>query len=48
LTPARFLDRNKDRGAIIPGARADFVALTPELDVIATWLAGSPEYVKSN
>ena len=48
LTPARFLGRNRERGALIPGARADLVALTPELSVIATWLAGNGEFVKSN
>jgi N-acetylglucosamine-6-phosphate deacetylase len=43
LTPARFLGRDKERGALVPGARADLVALSPELDVIGTWLAGSAE-----
>lgn len=47
LTPARFLGRDRERGALIPGARADLVALTPDLHVIATWLAGSVEYVKT-
>jgi N-acetylglucosamine-6-phosphate deacetylase len=40
LTPARFLGRDRERGALMPGARADLVALTPGLDVVATWLAG--------
>jgi N-acetylglucosamine-6-phosphate deacetylase len=48
LTPARFLGRDRERGALIPGARADLVALTQELYVIATWLAGSVEYVENN
>ena len=48
LTPARFLGRDRERGALIPGARADLVALTSDLHVIATWLAGSVEYVKTN
>jgi N-acetylglucosamine-6-phosphate deacetylase len=47
LTPARFLGLDKERGALVPGARADFVALTRGLDVIATWLDGSTDEVKS-
>jgi N-acetylglucosamine-6-phosphate deacetylase len=41
LTPARFLGLDNERGALKPGARADFVALTKELNVVATWLDGS-------
>jgi N-acetylglucosamine-6-phosphate deacetylase len=40
LTPARFLGLDDERGVLRPGARADFVALTPELSVVATWLGG--------
>jgi N-acetylglucosamine-6-phosphate deacetylase len=40
LTPARFLGLEGERGAFIYGARADMVALTPELDVIGTWVDG--------
>lgn len=40
LTPARFLGLDKERGALVPGACADFIALTQELNVIATWLDG--------
>jgi N-acetylglucosamine-6-phosphate deacetylase len=29
-----------DRGRLVPGARADLVALGPDLDVEATWVAG--------
>ncbi len=43
LTPARFLGLDKERGALIPGARADLVALTPGLEVIAAWLDGNPD-----
>jgi N-acetylglucosamine-6-phosphate deacetylase len=43
LTPARFLDLDNERGALIPGARADIVALTQELRVVATWLDGTTE-----
>ena len=43
LTPARFLGLERERGAFIRGARADMVALTPELDVIGTWLDGAEE-----
>jgi N-acetylglucosamine-6-phosphate deacetylase len=48
LTPARFLGRSDERGALIPGSRADFVALSAELNVIATWLAGSSDDLKIN
>jgi N-acetylglucosamine-6-phosphate deacetylase len=40
LTPARFLGVDDERGALIPGARADLVALDQELAVIATWIDG--------
>jgi N-acetylglucosamine-6-phosphate deacetylase len=43
LTPARFLGLEKERGAIVPGAGADLVALTPNLHVLATWLRGVRE-----
>ncbi len=40
LTPARFLGVENARGVLVPGARADLVALTQDLRVIATWLGG--------
>jgi N-acetylglucosamine-6-phosphate deacetylase len=43
LTPARFLGVEKERGAIVPGARADLVALTDKLSVAATWIDGEIE-----
>ena len=46
LTPAKFLGLEHERGNLIPGARADFVALTQELEVIATWIDGSADDVK--
>jgi N-acetylglucosamine-6-phosphate deacetylase len=42
-TPARLLGIENERGALIPGACADLVALSPELEVIATWVAGVEE-----
>lgn len=39
-TPARFLGLEDELGTLKAGARADMVAMTPELDVIATWRAG--------
>jgi N-acetylglucosamine-6-phosphate deacetylase len=48
LTPARFLGLDNERGALVPGARADFVALTPELTVVATWVEGSTEDLQSD
>lgn len=46
LTPARFMGVDDERGSLIPGARADLVALTQELDVAATWLDGRADYVQ--
>jgi N-acetylglucosamine-6-phosphate deacetylase len=43
LTPAQFLGVENERGAIVPGARADLVALTDKLIVAATWIAGEIE-----
>jgi N-acetylglucosamine-6-phosphate deacetylase len=43
LTPARFLGLEHERGALFPGARADLVALTPELHPLMTWLEGREE-----
>jgi N-acetylglucosamine-6-phosphate deacetylase len=40
LTPAQFLGIENERGAIVPGARADLVALTDTLTVAATWIDG--------
>jgi N-acetylglucosamine-6-phosphate deacetylase len=45
LTPARFLGLEADRGMLAPGARADFVALTEDLTVFATWIDGTAEEV---
>ena len=47
LTPARFLGLDNERGILIPGARADLVALTQELNVIATWVDGSADNLKT-
>jgi N-acetylglucosamine-6-phosphate deacetylase len=38
-TPAAALGLD-DRGRLVPGARADLVALAPDLTVEATWVAG--------
>lgn len=43
LTPARFLGLDNERGALVSGARADLVALTQDLTVIATWIGGSAD-----
>ena len=43
LTPAQFLGVESERGAIVPGARADLVALTDRLAVAATWIDGEIE-----
>jgi N-acetylglucosamine-6-phosphate deacetylase len=43
-TPARFLGLAHDRGVLTPGARADLVALSSDLSVLATWVSGEREY----
>jgi N-acetylglucosamine-6-phosphate deacetylase len=40
LTPARFLGIERERGALVEGARADLVALGKSLDVLAVWVDG--------
>lgn len=40
LVPARFLGIEHHRGSLSVGARADIVALTPNFDVLTTWVAG--------
>lgn len=40
LVPARFLGIDNNRGTLRAGARADIVALTGCLEVLATWIAG--------
>jgi len=46
LTPARFLGLDNERGILVPNARADLVALTQELGVVATWVGGSKDDVR--
>src|SRR3984893_330687 len=41
LVPARFLGIERHRGALNAGAQGDIVALTPNLDVLTTWVAGN-------
>jgi N-acetylglucosamine-6-phosphate deacetylase len=43
LTPAQFLGLAHERGALVSGARADLVALTDDLRVVATWLGGESD-----
>ena len=40
FVPARFLGIEHRRGTLTAGARADIVALTTNLDVLTTWIAG--------
>src|SRR3981189_1787866 len=40
LAPAQFLGIEHHRGTLSAGARADIVALTTNLDVLTTWIAG--------
>lgn len=47
LTPARFLGIAHERGSIAPGSYADLVALTPDLNVIATWVEGAGGRISS-
>jgi N-acetylglucosamine-6-phosphate deacetylase len=48
LTPARFLGLEHERGALVPGARADLVALTEDLRAAATWLGGTSDDATSD
>ena len=48
LTPARFLGADHERGSLVPGARADLVALSQELVAIATWIDGGMEDCKGD
>ena len=41
LVPARFLGIERHRGTLVAGAQGDIVALTPNLDVFTTWVAGN-------
>jgi N-acetylglucosamine-6-phosphate deacetylase len=43
LTPATFLGLADERGTFVPGARADIVALTPDLQPLVTWIDGQEE-----
>jgi N-acetylglucosamine-6-phosphate deacetylase len=40
FVPARFLGIEHQRGTLAAGARADVVALTANLEVVTTWIAG--------
>jgi N-acetylglucosamine-6-phosphate deacetylase len=40
LVPARFLGIESHRGTLTAGAQADIVAITTNLDVLTTWIAG--------
>ena len=40
LTPAKFLGLDKERGTIVPGAHADVVALSADLNVLSVWTDG--------
>ena len=48
LTPARFLGLDNQRGTLVPGARADLVALTQDLTAIETWVGGSTDHSRSD
>jgi N-acetylglucosamine-6-phosphate deacetylase len=43
LTPARFLGIDDEHGTLLPGGRADMVALSCDLDVMAVWVGGIME-----
>jgi N-acetylglucosamine-6-phosphate deacetylase len=46
LTPARFLGLDKERGTLATGARADLLALSEDLNVVGTWVAGDSDVVQ--
>jgi len=39
-TPATFLGLQSELGSIVPGYRADLVAISPSFEVLETWVAG--------
>jgi N-acetylglucosamine-6-phosphate deacetylase len=43
LTPAHYLGLEHERGALFAGARADLVAFTDDLRVLATWVGGESD-----
>ena len=43
LTPARFLGIDDEHGTLLPGGRADMVALNCDLDVMSVWVGGIME-----
>ena len=47
LTPARFLGLDNERGTLVPNAPADLVALSEELQVVATWVGGIMDDLRS-
>jgi N-acetylglucosamine-6-phosphate deacetylase len=47
LTPARFLGLDNERGTLVPNAHADLVALSEELQVVATWVGGIMDDLRS-
>jgi N-acetylglucosamine-6-phosphate deacetylase len=46
-TPASLLRLENEIGQIAPGFRADFVLMTPELEVLQTYVDGQPVYIRS-
>ena len=47
-TPAKFLGLDGERGTLVAGARADLVALSQDLKVVATWIGGSADDVAAS
>ena len=45
VNPARALGMGDEIGALKPGARADFLVLKPDLNLIATYIDGAPVYL---
>jgi N-acetylglucosamine-6-phosphate deacetylase len=48
FAPAKFLGIEHHRGTLSAGARADIVALTINLDVLTTWVAGNRSHPVAN
>lgn len=44
LRPARLIGAERERGTLRVGARADLVSLSPDGDVVATWVGGREVY----
>lgn len=48
VNPAQALGLAGEMGTLQPGARADFLILNPELDLVATYISGKPAHIAAS